>query len=117
MGGVGEGGVVDVDAQAAFGIPDVAEGEVDLGFRAGGGVGEEVVAHGDGGIAVDGDLLVAEADLRPGLEGEAVVFGDDASDEVGDGLVEGGTEFHGGGQNRVAIEMVVARLHAILKAT
>ena len=60
--------MVDDDAHAAGVVLGVAEGEIDLGFGAAGRVGEVVVAHGDGGIDVERELLFAEADGGPGLE-------------------------------------------------
>ena len=59
--------MVQVDAHLAVAGALVAEGVLDLRNRAVLGVGEEVLAHGLRGRAVDHDLVDLELNLRPAI--------------------------------------------------
>merc|ERR1719423_548977 len=60
-------GVVQKDAYLAVCILLVAESVLDLGLAPICRTGEEVVAHGNGNIATDIDLVIVEDHVRPSL--------------------------------------------------
>jgi len=69
--------VVKEDSQLAVRILLVAKGVLDAADRCGGGACEPVLAHCDGKVAVEIDLVVAEDDVCPALaavDGEAGVL-------------------------------------------
>ena len=70
---------MQVDAQVARCIQEVAKGVFDLRLIATSRISEEVVAHGSGGALIKYDSLILEADSRPGLDGEAGVLTDDSA--------------------------------------
>lgn len=79
---------MQVDPQIATVIEHIAETVFNLGFlpvRA----GEEVVAHGHGGLSVRIDAVVLPTDIGPALDGKAAVFRALLADEVRQRLVEG----------------------------
>jgi len=81
--------VVQVDADVALRVQEVAEGVLDLHVLALWSR-EVVVAHSGGGAAMGHDLVVLPAHLRPALDGEALVLRAYAigGHEVGQGAVE-----------------------------
>merc|ERR1719310_1005098 len=69
--------VVQEDTQLAVRVALVAEGVLHLGRVTGSGAGEVVVAHGNGGVAKELDLVILEDNVSPALatvDSEAAVL-------------------------------------------
>eukprot|EP00962_Isochrysis_galbana_P034971 scaffold11920_cov108-Isochrysis_galbana.AAC.3 len=85
------------DAQLAVGVLAVAERVLHLHLGAVLGVGEVIVAHGNGRVAQQLDVVVVEDDVRPALaavDGEALVLLEAAGDRVAAHKVRHGVVGH-----------------------
>jgi len=76
--------------------------------------GEEVISHGNGLIAVNDHFFIFKADIGPGLDGEALVFFDHATDEVAQCFINVTTELVVGCQGRLeGYRSMVVRVQVI----
>merc|ERR1719476_675216 len=64
---VRHGRMVEEDAHFTVIAAFVPKGVLDLGLLSGGGTGEVVVAHGNGNVTLDFDLVVVIHAIRPAL--------------------------------------------------
>merc|ERR1719326_1765518 len=79
-----QGGVVQIDAQLALGVAEVAEGVLHLGLLAI-GIRKEIIPLRERCGTLQEHAIILEADARPGFECKALVLGKGcvARDEVG----------------------------------
>mmetsp|Transcript_50032 Transcript_50032/g.82311 ORF Transcript_50032/g.82311 Transcript_50032/m.82311 type:complete len:295 (+) Transcript_50032:64-948(+) len=102
--GVGNGGVVQADAHLSIFALPVAKGVLHFADGSIRTAAEVVVAHGNGNVAVQVDLMVVEHHIGPTLatvDGEAMILRNSFTSshsigphEVGQGLDRLGTELH-----------------------
>ena len=83
---MGERGVMEIDQQIALDITAIAECKLRLRFFASVSVCKIVVPHDNSRITIKDDARIFEADVTPGLNSKAMIFGYNPGDKIRDRL-------------------------------